>query len=140
LKRWRVMRPVGILTEDLRRLLIRPSALAIAALAISIHLTAVGLVILLASAMDIRLDLLAALVLVLPVILIIMIPVSIAGWGVREGAMVVALAQAGVAAPDALAISIAYGLAGLAASLPGGVLWLHTGETLRERDLPIARP
>jgi hypothetical protein len=139
LKRWRVMRPVGILTEDLRGLLTRPSAIAIAALGIALHLASVGLVILLAAAMDIRLDPLAALVLVLPVILIIMIPVSIAGWGVREGALIVALAQAGVAAPDALAISIAFGLAGLAASLPGGVLWLHTGESLRNRDRPIAR-
>lgn len=139
LKRWRVIRPIGILTEDLRGLLTQRAAIAIAALSIAIHLASPGLVILLAGAMDIRLDPLAALVLVLPVILIIMIPVSVAGWGVREGALIVALAQAGVAAPDALAISIAFGLACLAASLPGGVLWLRGGRALPRRDLPVER-
>jgi len=42
-----------------------------------------------------------------------------------------------VAAPDALAISIAFGLACLAASLPGGVLWLRHGRTLPGKDLPV---
>ena len=56
LKRWRVMRPVAVLTEDLRGILTRPSAIAIAALSIAIHLASVGLVILLAAAMNIRLD------------------------------------------------------------------------------------
>jgi glycosyltransferase 2 family protein len=68
----------------------------------------------------------AALVLVLPVMLVIMIPVTLAGWGVRESALIVALGQAGIAAPAALAISIAFGLVNLAASLPGGVLWLRS--------------
>jgi hypothetical protein len=136
LKRLRVTRPLGVLTEDLRRLLSRPGALAIAALSIAIHLASVGIVILLAAAMEIQLDPLAALVLVLPVILVIMIPVSIAGWGVRESALIIALAQAGVTAPDALAISIAFGLACLAASLPGGMLWLCGARTLPSGNLP----
>jgi glycosyltransferase 2 family protein len=126
LKRWRFLRPIGSLTNDLRGLLTRPLAIVVIALSIAIHLISVGLVMLLAGAMDLRLDPMAALVLVLPVMLVIMIPVTLAGWGVRESALIVALGQAGIAAPAALAISIAFGLVNLAASLPGGVLWLRS--------------
>jgi uncharacterized membrane protein YbhN (UPF0104 family) len=52
------------------------------------------------------------------------VPISIAGWGVREGVMVVGLGYLGVAAEAALALSILYGLLILAVALPGGVVWV----------------
>jgi glycosyltransferase 2 family protein len=131
LGRWRLLRPFGSLADDLRSVFARPDAILTTALSLAVHLASVGLVMLLAAAMGLRLAPLSALVLVPPVILIMMIPISLAGWGVRESALVVALAQAGVAAPDALAISIGFGLACLAASLPGGVLWLWKSRTAR---------
>jgi uncharacterized membrane protein YbhN (UPF0104 family) len=127
LRRWRFLRPFGSLTDDLRRVFIRPDAILTMALSLAIHLISVGLVILLAAAMGVGIAPLSALVLVPPVILIMMIPISLAGWGVREGGLIVALAQTGVAAPDALAISIGFGFACLLASLPGAVLWLWKG-------------
>ena len=54
-----------------------------------------------------------------------------AGWGVREGAMVAMLGTIGIAANEALALSVAYGLLGLIGSLPGGVVWLATGNRTR---------
>lgn len=63
-------------------------------------------------------------VLVPPVLFLSMMPISIAGWGVREGAMVAALSSVGVLASQSLALSIAYGLVNILASLPGGALWL----------------
>jgi hypothetical protein len=53
-----------------------------------------------------------------------MIPVSIAGWGVREASMIVALSYAGVGAADAFAISVAFGLINVIAGIPGGIFWL----------------
>jgi uncharacterized membrane protein YbhN (UPF0104 family) len=79
-------------------------------------------------------SLLHFLVLVPPVLFLSMMPVSFAGWGVREGAMVAALSAVGVPAHQSLAMSIAYGLVNVVASLPGGVLWLVS----RRSGEPIA--
>jgi hypothetical protein len=56
--------------------------------------------------------------------LLSMLPISFAGWGLREGAMVVAFRLAGVPAEDALGASLLFGLCLLASSLPGAVIWL----------------
>jgi uncharacterized protein (TIRG00374 family) len=58
------------------------------------------------------------------ILLISMVPVSFAGWGMREGAMVVVLGFAGTPAAEALAISLVYGLAQIVIGLPGAVIWL----------------
>ena len=65
------------------------------------------------------------IVLVPFVILASMLPISIAGWGVREGAMVFAFGFAGVDSTTALTISILFGVVVAATGLPGGLLWLH---------------
>ena len=131
------MRPLGGLTDDLRGLFTRPVVIPVITLSIAIQLISVGLVMILAAAIGFRLDPVVALVLVLPVMLVIMIPVTLAGWGIRESALIVALAQAGVPAPDALAVSIGFGLASLAASLPGGVLWLWSRSIPSREDLLV---
>jgi hypothetical protein len=56
--------------------------------------------------------------------LVSMIPISFAGWGVREGAMIMGLGGLGISEPNALAVSIAFGLLQLIVGLPGGALWL----------------
>jgi len=63
------------------------------------------------------------------VILFSMVPITIAGWGVREGAMVVALGTVGVGREEALAISVLFGIASAIAALPGGLIWLATGRS-----------
>ena len=45
------------------------------------------------------------------------LPISIAGWGVREGVLVSFLSAYGIAAEEAFAMSVIYGLAELAAAL-----------------------
>lgn len=74
------------------------------------------------------------LVLLPPVFLLASLPISIAGWGVREGGMLVALGYAGVPAELALSSSIFLGLVVLVGALPGAVLlWssrrLNTAQT-----------
>jgi hypothetical protein len=59
------------------------------------------------------------------IVLITFFPLSFAGWGVREGAAVVLLGFAGLAADEALAVSVLLGLGSLAAGLPGCLLWLR---------------
>lgn len=63
----------------------------------------------------------------MPIVLLLsMLPISFAGWGVREGAMVAALAVVGVPAYQSLALSICFGLCLIFVSLPGGVIWFAT--------------
>ena len=64
------------------------------------------------------------LVLVPPIMLLQLIPISVGGWGVREAAAVTLLALAGVEAGQALMVSIAFGLLLFLASLPGSVVWI----------------
>jgi len=52
------------------------------------------------------------------------IPISIAGWGVREGGMIVGLGYLGVVPEEALVLSILYGFSTLLIALPGGIGWL----------------
>lgn len=56
--------------------------------------------------------------------LLSMLPISFAGWGLREGAMVVAFRLVGVPAEAALGASILFGLCLLVSSSPGIAIWL----------------
>jgi glycosyltransferase 2 family protein len=62
------------------------------------------------------------------VLLVSMLPISVGGWGVREGAMVVVLHGFGISAEDALLPSVLFGLCAVVATLPGGVLWIMNKE------------
>jgi len=68
------------------------------------------------------------------VLLISSIPVSIAGWGVREGALMLAFSYAGLAQGDGLLVSMLFGGVMLAAGIVGGVTWLAGAERTRLRQ------
>jgi uncharacterized protein (TIRG00374 family) len=57
-------------------------------------------------------------------LLIVMIPISLAGWGVREASLIALLAPLGVNSQDALLIGILFGLMSLVSALPGGLSFL----------------
>ena len=63
---------------------------------------------------------------VLPILLVVSIPISIAGWGVREQAMVIILAGIGISTTHAVSVSILFGAALMLGSLPGAAFWLNT--------------
>lgn len=75
-------------------------------------------------------------VLMPPVMLLVALPISAGGWGVRESAMVTALALVGVGATPALLLSVEFGLIGTLVSLPGGGFWLH--RLVKRRKPPIS--
>jgi uncharacterized protein (TIRG00374 family) len=74
--------------------------------------------------MHIQIDLFDIIILMPPVFFVSMLPISLSGWGVREGATVFALAILGVSPTDALAVSVSFGFLLLAISLPGILFWL----------------
>jgi len=60
--------------------------------------------------------------------LVVALPISVAGWGVREISLVALLGLLGVDREAALALSVELGLISTLLSLPGGAVWL----TLRD--------
>jgi hypothetical protein len=56
--------------------------------------------------------------------LVTALPLSIGGWGARESGFVVGFGWVGLAATDALALSILFGVLNMAVRLPGGLIWL----------------
>jgi hypothetical protein len=58
------------------------------------------------------------------VMLITVIPLTIAGWGIRESAMVIGLSFIGVSQIQSFAISFTFGLLLITATLPGFILWI----------------
>lgn len=74
-------------------------------------------------------------VVALPVMLIALMPIALAGWGVREGAAVVGFGLFGMPAETAVVISVAFGVALLISSLPGALyLWFSRAAEARPVD------
>ncbi len=67
------------------------------------------------------------LLLVPPVVLAMAVPLSFAGWGVREVSVVGLFGAVGVPPADALVLSVAFGAAGAIAGLIGGIVWQVSG-------------
>ncbi|MGF1630098.1 MAG: lysylphosphatidylglycerol synthase transmembrane domain-containing protein [Kiloniellaceae bacterium] len=123
LVRW--ARPFLALAADARQVMLVPLiSIALLALSVVAQLFTVGAVFLLAQGLGLSLGFADSLALVPAIVLITFFPLSFAGWGVREGAAVLLLGAAGLAADQALAVSVLLGLGSLAAGLPGCLLWL----------------
>ncbi len=88
------------------------------------HLLAMSAFFIIGRAVGLDFPLQVYLVLVPPVILLTILPISLAGWGVREGAMVGFFLLVGADKSRVLTFSILYGLVALVASLPGLIVYL----------------
>ena len=88
-------------------------------LSLLIHLLAILAIYSLANAVGLTFSLLTYMVIVPPVILLTLIPISLAGWGVREGGMVGLFALVGGDQTLVLSMSILYGMTLIISSLPG---------------------
>ena len=66
----------------------------------------------------------SAFALIPPILLIMTAPISIAGWGVRESAMVVAFSYAGLPQGDGLLVAALFGLATFTLGIVGGGVWM----------------
>ncbi|MDP6788228.1 MAG: lysylphosphatidylglycerol synthase transmembrane domain-containing protein [Rhodospirillales bacterium] len=129
LMRWRVIRGLSYLATDTRRLFLAPrhAAKALGWAAIG-HANVALAILVLARGLGIDVAWIDCLVLMPLVLLVTTVPVSIGGWGVREGAMVFAFGLIGVSEHSAFALSFLFGLLVIAVSLPGGLIWLLSGE------------
>lgn len=69
-----------------------------------------------------------------------MIPASINGWGLQEGAFIVFFGRAGMGRPEALTLGFLYHLVAVLVSLAGGLLWLVCGGRRRSPPATACPP
>jgi uncharacterized membrane protein YbhN (UPF0104 family) len=93
-----------------------------------------------ARAVTVPFEFLHALLLVPPVALIATIPISIAGWGVRESALMLAFGYAGLSRDDGLIVSILFGAAYFVLGIVGGAAWLIGGRSMPLEALRHGEP
>ncbi len=141
LSHWRLVRGLAVMAADTRRAFLSPRKTA-AMLGWSLlgHINVSFGVFLLAVSLGINVTLVDCMALIPPVLLITTIPISIAGWGVREKAMVVAFGLIGVPGEEALVLSLLFGFVTLAVSLPGGAIWLATRDAKETAALKNEAP
>src|SRR3954463_3358116 len=75
-----------------------------------------------------------------PVMLITMMPISIAGWGLREATMGLAFGYAGLIANEGVNVSLLFGAVSFIVGAIGGVVWIFSAEKAARGAVPIEVP
>jgi len=112
------------LTRQIRQGLVSKSGALALGLSVLIHLTTVGVVMLTAHALRIDIPPESGLLVVPLAILAAAVPISLNGWGIREGVMVAGFTLFGISSADALLVSVLLGFGIIIAVLPGSLTWL----------------
>ncbi|MFC1673648.1 lysylphosphatidylglycerol synthase transmembrane domain-containing protein [Pseudomonadota bacterium] len=132
LAKYRVVKALHLLAVDSRRVLLHPfSGTQLMAWSLIGHVNLALVMWSLFRALGVEVSVLDCTVLFLPVLLAQILPISVAGWGVREGAMVAMFTLAGVPGDASVAASILFGIVFIVSSMPGAALWLATGKRSR---------
>ena len=122
---WRSLRPLGELAALLGRILgNHGSAGGVLGLSLVVHGMSVLAVKLLALSLNIEVSFVALAVVVPVVLLLLIIPITIGGWGLREGLMITGLGFVGVSPAEGLALSVMFGFGLTVIGIPGGLIWL----------------
>ena len=100
------------------------AAFLIVGLSIAIQLINVVVLYVIGEGLGVHFRFVDGLLLFPTVLFLSMLPISVAGWGVREGAMMTAMGLVGVPGHQSVALSVCFGLCLVAISLPGAVVWL----------------
>src|SRR5450631_3496710 len=72
-----------------------------------------------------------------PIMLITMLPISIAGWGVREATMGLAFGYAGLMTNEGINVSLLFGAVSFIVGAFGGLVWIFSAEKAAQGSAPI---
>jgi uncharacterized membrane protein YbhN (UPF0104 family) len=75
-----------------------------------------------------------------PVMLITMLPISIAGWGLREATMGLAFGYAGLATNEGVNVSLLFGAVSFIVGAIGGLVWIFSAEKAAKGAKPMEMP
>ena len=121
----------ALLARDVFPLQLATSALVVASL-LAMYVVA-------AKAIGVDTPVMTLLPLVAPVLMSMLIPGTVAGWGIREATAAAVWAAVGLTAVDGVAISAAYGVVVLISTLPGGLVLLISNRDRTAGPHPGAR-
>jgi glycosyltransferase 2 family protein len=121
---WRYSRGVAMLTADVHRVLLGSKGPLILSVGCLVHALTIAIVWIIGRAQGLALPLADAAVLFTVMVGVVVVPISIGGWGLREVTVISMLAGYGVAPERALLFSVCFGLVGVVCSLPGAPVWL----------------
>ena len=131
----RLQHALGNFVASTRALLRRPAlAVGVAALAIAGQFIVIGALWLLAKEMQVFLPLIDIAIVTFGAMLASAIPISIAGWGIREGTLIFLLGAYGVPAEKTFAISVLFGACMMIAALPGVLFLLSQRNRISDPD------
>ena len=116
------------------------SATIVVACSVAVHLLTIAAAWSCVKAVAAPVSFAQVLFLIPPVVLISSMPVSIAGWGVRESSMIIAFAYAGLSQSDGLSVSILFGAVSFVVGVVGGIFWMVNGLGFRAFEKTRARP
>jgi hypothetical protein len=138
LQSWMPLRHLMQMAITARRIMFSPGGIGVIGLSIVINLLTAGMAWCAALSISAPLGYFQALQMIPPVMLIATVPISVAGWGVREKSLVLAFAYAGLPEGDGFLVSVLLGVTLLAAGIPGGIAWLiEPNRTKADPEKPI---
>ncbi|WP_213742199.1 lysylphosphatidylglycerol synthase transmembrane domain-containing protein [Bradyrhizobium sp. dw_411] len=118
----------------------RKHGIAIAALSIFVHVLAVVIAWCVVKSIAAPVGFGQTFQLIPPVMLITMLPISIAGWGVREATMGLAFGYAGLMTNEGINISLLFGAVSFIVGAFGGLVWIFSAEKAAQGTAPIEVP
>lgn len=101
-------------------------------LSLAVHTVIISIFYAFAFATDLPINWIDFFVLIPPVMLVSAVPISVAGWGVREGIMTFVMLKIGIEPADAVMLSVFYGATEAAAGGLGGLIWMTKKPTAAE--------
>ncbi|RUM91200.1 MAG: UPF0104 family protein [Thiomicrospira sp.] len=124
-KRYKITRLFYELSERFRFIYKTPKRISQQlGLSILIHLLSMVAIFGIGHSVGINEPLVAYLVIIPPAILLTILPISFAGWGVREGALIALFMMIGIDEKLVLAMSLLYGIILILSALPGLLFYL----------------
>lgn len=122
------LRAVAYMADDARSVFLKPLAcVALLAVSIAAYANMATTAWLIGLALNLPITFADCLTFIPIVVLGSIVPISIGGWGVRESLMVVLFTHLGMTTASVLLLSVLFGVAAIAISLPGAALWIQDG-------------
>jgi len=138
LKSWRAIRDIHACAVITRQLLLGLAKGPVMwLLSLSIHVLAVVLAWCVARAIGAEVAFAQVFLLIPPVMLITMLPISIAGWGVREASMALAFKYASLDYSDGAQVSLLFGAVYFLVGALGGIVWIVSGEKVSRNPAEV---
>jgi uncharacterized membrane protein YbhN (UPF0104 family) len=134
LEHWRVISLLSRLSADTRRIARSPWGVPLLLLTVVAHLVFVLAGTLVGMALGLGLSFYDNLLFIPLIIAATVLPVSVSGWGVREGLLILILGRLGISSQDALAMALLLGVFNVLSSLPGLLPWLLNADRRATSD------